>query len=69
MSSPTRSASTWAQHGRAYRQPWAKVGHSAEDADIPVAVHGFVGENDRPAKATYIQHEARMFQTASPEHG
>ena len=59
----------WAQYGRAYREAWAKVGHPAEDADVAVAVHGFVGENDREAKATYLEHEARMFQTGSAEIG
>jgi alkanesulfonate monooxygenase SsuD/methylene tetrahydromethanopterin reductase-like flavin-dependent oxidoreductase (luciferase family) len=59
----------WAQYGRAYHAAWAKAGHPAEDADIAVAVHGFVGQNDREAKATYIEHEARMFQTGSAEIG
>ncbi len=42
----------WAQYGRAYRTTWTQAGHSARAADIAVAVHGFVGENDREAKAT-----------------
>lgn len=58
----------WAQYGRAYRAGWAEVGHPAESADIAVAVHGFVGD-DHAAKATYLEHEARMFQTASAEIG
>jgi alkanesulfonate monooxygenase SsuD/methylene tetrahydromethanopterin reductase-like flavin-dependent oxidoreductase (luciferase family) len=45
------------------------VGHPADEANIAVAVHGFVGENDREAKATYLEHEARMFQTGSAEIG
>jgi alkanesulfonate monooxygenase SsuD/methylene tetrahydromethanopterin reductase-like flavin-dependent oxidoreductase (luciferase family) len=32
-------------------------------------VHGFVGENDRDAKATYLKHELQMFQTGSAEIG
>jgi alkanesulfonate monooxygenase SsuD/methylene tetrahydromethanopterin reductase-like flavin-dependent oxidoreductase (luciferase family) len=59
----------WAQYGRAYREAWAKTGHPAEAADIAVAVHGFVGENDREAKSTYLAHEGRMFQTGSAEIG
>jgi alkanesulfonate monooxygenase SsuD/methylene tetrahydromethanopterin reductase-like flavin-dependent oxidoreductase (luciferase family) len=59
----------WAQYGRAYRDAWARVGHPADAADVAVAVHGFVGENDREAKATYLDHELRMFQTGSAEIG
>lgn len=59
----------WAQYGHAYRKAWAEAGHPAEEADIAVAVHGFVGENGREAKATYLEHEARMFQTGSAEIG
>jgi alkanesulfonate monooxygenase SsuD/methylene tetrahydromethanopterin reductase-like flavin-dependent oxidoreductase (luciferase family) len=58
----------WAQYGRAYRDAWAKIGHPAA-ADVAVAVHGFVAENDREAKATYLEHEVRMFQTGSAEIG
>ncbi len=59
----------WAQYGHAYRDAWAQAGHPAEDADIAVAVHGFVGSDDRQAKATYLEHERRMFQTGSAEIG
>src|SRR3954469_7393771 len=59
----------WAQYGRAYRDAWAQVGHPAEVADIAVAVHGFVGEDDRRAKATYLEHELRMFATGATEIG
>ena len=59
----------WAQYGRAYREAWAQAGHPAGVADVAVAVHGFVGENDREAKATYLAHELRMFQTGSAEIG
>jgi alkanesulfonate monooxygenase SsuD/methylene tetrahydromethanopterin reductase-like flavin-dependent oxidoreductase (luciferase family) len=59
----------WAQYGRAYRDAWAQVGHPAEAADIAVAVHGFVGDDDRQAKATYLEHELRMFATGAAEVG
>jgi alkanesulfonate monooxygenase SsuD/methylene tetrahydromethanopterin reductase-like flavin-dependent oxidoreductase (luciferase family) len=59
----------WAQYGRAYREAWATTGHPAEAADIAVAVHGFVGENHREAKITYLEYEGRMFQTGSAEIG
>src|SRR3954449_3449290 len=59
----------WAQYGRAYRDAWAQVGHPADEADIAVAVHGFVGEGNRTAKATYLQHELRMFATGAAEIG
>jgi alkanesulfonate monooxygenase SsuD/methylene tetrahydromethanopterin reductase-like flavin-dependent oxidoreductase (luciferase family) len=52
----------WAQYGHAYRDAWAQVGHPAEAADIAVAVHGFVADDDRQAKATYLEHELRMFE-------
>jgi alkanesulfonate monooxygenase SsuD/methylene tetrahydromethanopterin reductase-like flavin-dependent oxidoreductase (luciferase family) len=59
----------WAQYGHAYRDAWAQVGHPAEVARIAVAVHGFVGEDDRTAKATYLEHESRMFTTGAAEIG
>jgi alkanesulfonate monooxygenase SsuD/methylene tetrahydromethanopterin reductase-like flavin-dependent oxidoreductase (luciferase family) len=59
----------WAQYGRAYREAWAEVGHPSEDADVAVAVHGFVAENDRRARETYLEHELRMFQTGAAEIG
>ena len=55
----------WAQYGRAYRDAWSQVGHPADAADIAVAVHGFVGEDNRTAKATYLEHEQRMFITGA----
>ena len=45
----------------------AKSGHSVDAADLAVAVHGFVGDNDREAKKTYLEHEIKMFQTGSAE--
>jgi alkanesulfonate monooxygenase SsuD/methylene tetrahydromethanopterin reductase-like flavin-dependent oxidoreductase (luciferase family) len=59
----------WAQYGHAYRDAWVSAGHPTEAADVAVAVHGFVAENDREAKATYLEHELRMFQTGSAEIG
>jgi alkanesulfonate monooxygenase SsuD/methylene tetrahydromethanopterin reductase-like flavin-dependent oxidoreductase (luciferase family) len=59
----------WAQYGRAYRDAWAQVGHPADAADIAVAVHGFVDEHNRQAKATYLEHELRMFAIGAAEIG
>jgi alkanesulfonate monooxygenase SsuD/methylene tetrahydromethanopterin reductase-like flavin-dependent oxidoreductase (luciferase family) len=59
----------WAQYGHAYREAWAQAGHSADAADIAVAVHGFVASDDRQAKATYLDHERAMFTTGSAEIG
>ncbi len=59
----------WAQYGRAYREAWAQVRHAAEAADIAVAVHGFVSDDDDEAKATYLEHELRMFATGAAEIG
>jgi alkanesulfonate monooxygenase SsuD/methylene tetrahydromethanopterin reductase-like flavin-dependent oxidoreductase (luciferase family) len=59
----------WAQYGRAYRDAWSRVGHPAQAAAIAVAVHGFVAENDREAKATYLDYETRMFQAGMAEIG
>lgn len=59
----------WAQYGRAYREAWAQARHPEDAAAIAVAVHGFVAENDRDAKSTYIRHEVRMFRTGAVEIG
>ena len=59
----------WAQYGHAYHQAWAQVGHPPTAADIAVAVHGFVADDDRQANATYLEHETRMFQTGMAEIG
>lgn len=59
----------WAQYGHAYRDAWAKVGYPVDAADIAVAVHGFVAEDDRQAKATYLEHELRMFEIGAAEIG
>lgn len=59
----------WAQYGRAYREAWAKAARPADAARIAVATHGFVGESDRDAKRTFLEHELRMFETGSAEIG
>jgi alkanesulfonate monooxygenase SsuD/methylene tetrahydromethanopterin reductase-like flavin-dependent oxidoreductase (luciferase family) len=59
----------WARYGHAYRDAWAQVGHPAAAADIAVAVHGFIGEDNASAKATYLEHELRMFATGAAEVG
>jgi alkanesulfonate monooxygenase SsuD/methylene tetrahydromethanopterin reductase-like flavin-dependent oxidoreductase (luciferase family) len=59
----------WAQYGHAYRNAWVKAGHTEDDADVAVAVHGFVSENDSEAKKIYLQYEGEMFKTASAEIG
>src|SRR3546814_5192891 len=41
----------------------------AGEADIAVAVHGFVGEDNREAKATYLRQETQMFEFLSVETG
>ncbi len=63
------TAEHWAQYGRAYRDAWAQAGHPVEAADIAVAVHGFVAGDDRTAKATYLEHELRMFAAGAAEIG
>ena len=59
----------WAQYGHAYRDAWTRTGNPADAADIAVAVHGFVGNDDRQAKVTYLEHEIRMFKTGAGEVG
>ncbi|ABL81693.1 MULTISPECIES: LLM class flavin-dependent oxidoreductase [unclassified Nocardioides] len=59
----------WAQYGHAYRDAWAQMGHPAEEAGIAVAVHGFVGTDNKAAKATYLEHERRMMATGAAEVG
>ena len=59
----------WAQYGTAYRAAWNEVGRPAEAADIAVAVHGFVAADGRQAKATFLEHELRMFNTGAAEAG
>ncbi len=59
----------WAQYGHAYRDAWTQVGHPADAADIAVAVHGLVADNDQVAKATYLDYEGRMFEEGMAELG
>ena len=59
----------WAQYGHAYREAWEQAGHPADAADIAVSVHGFFAADDRHAKATYLDHEHRMFVAGSAEIG
>jgi alkanesulfonate monooxygenase SsuD/methylene tetrahydromethanopterin reductase-like flavin-dependent oxidoreductase (luciferase family) len=59
----------WAQYGRAYRDAWAQAGHPGAPADIAVAVHGFVADDDKRAKRTYLDYETRMFQAGMAEIG
>lgn len=59
----------WAQYGNAYRRAWVKAGNPAKAASIAVAVHGFVGENDKEARKTYLEYELNMFETGSAEIG
>jgi alkanesulfonate monooxygenase SsuD/methylene tetrahydromethanopterin reductase-like flavin-dependent oxidoreductase (luciferase family) len=59
----------WAEYGHAYRTAWDKAGHTSGAADIAVAVHGFVAENDEEARKTYLEYEINMFTTGSKEIG
>lgn len=59
----------WGQYGHAYCDAWAKAGHPAGATDVAVAVHGFVGEDDKIARKTYLDYELRMFRTGSAEIG
>ena len=62
-------AEEWAQYGHGYRAAWEQMGHSAQDADIAVAVHGFIGEDNRRAKADYLDFELRMMREGMAEIG
>lgn len=59
----------WTQYGHAYRDAWTQAGHPAERAEVAVAVHGFVADDDRQAKATYLDHELAMFAAGAAEIG
>jgi alkanesulfonate monooxygenase SsuD/methylene tetrahydromethanopterin reductase-like flavin-dependent oxidoreductase (luciferase family) len=59
----------WGQYGHGYRAAWEKLGHRAQDADIAVAVHGFVGDDARRAKADYLDFELRMMREGMAEIG
>ena len=43
----------WAQYGRAYREAWATGRPPPDDADVAVAVHGFVARN-RPRSQGHL---------------
>ena len=60
-----RYSEHWGKYCHAYLEAWRKAGHSVDAGDLAVAVHGFVGDNDREAKKTYLEHEVKMFQTGS----
>ncbi|WP_405553546.1 LLM class flavin-dependent oxidoreductase [Streptomyces canus] len=59
----------WARYGHAYRAAWTQAGHPAEQADIAVAVHGFVAESDARARSVYLEHEHRMMAEGMAELG
>jgi alkanesulfonate monooxygenase SsuD/methylene tetrahydromethanopterin reductase-like flavin-dependent oxidoreductase (luciferase family) len=59
----------WARYGHAYRDAWTQAGHPAEQADIAVAVHGFVADTTATAHATYLDHEQRMMADGLAELG
>jgi alkanesulfonate monooxygenase SsuD/methylene tetrahydromethanopterin reductase-like flavin-dependent oxidoreductase (luciferase family) len=59
----------WAQYGRAYRDAWAQLRRPAGAADIAVAVHGCVADDDSKARSTYLDYELRMFQAGMAEIG
>jgi alkanesulfonate monooxygenase SsuD/methylene tetrahydromethanopterin reductase-like flavin-dependent oxidoreductase (luciferase family) len=59
----------WARYGQAYRAACEQLGHPAEEADIAVAVHGFVGEEASRAKADYLDFELRMMREGMAEIG
>jgi alkanesulfonate monooxygenase SsuD/methylene tetrahydromethanopterin reductase-like flavin-dependent oxidoreductase (luciferase family) len=58
----------WARYGDAYRGAWREV-HDTEPADVAVAMHGFVSEDDAKAKETFLRYEHRMFVEALGEMG
>ena len=59
----------WARYGHAYRDAWAQAGHPVEQADIAVAVHGFVADTTAQAHATYLDYEHRMMADGLAELG
>jgi alkanesulfonate monooxygenase SsuD/methylene tetrahydromethanopterin reductase-like flavin-dependent oxidoreductase (luciferase family) len=59
----------WGQYGRAYREAWEHAGHPVDGADIAVAAHGFVAEDDALAKATFLDYESVMFEEGLAELG
>jgi alkanesulfonate monooxygenase SsuD/methylene tetrahydromethanopterin reductase-like flavin-dependent oxidoreductase (luciferase family) len=59
----------WGLYGQAYREAWAAAGHPADEADVAVAVHGFVAETGALARSTYLEYEGRMFEEGAAELG
>lgn len=59
----------WAQYGHAYRNAWTQAYHPADQADIAVAVHGYVADTSQKARATYLDHEHRMMADGMAELG
>ncbi len=59
----------WAQYGHAYREGWQQAGHPEDAGRIAIAVHGFVGDDNATAKATYLEHELNLFRTGAAEIG
>ena len=55
------------QYCHAYRGCMAKGRAFCGCKWSSVAVHGFVGDKDREAKKTYLEHEIKLFQTGSAE--
>lgn len=58
----------WARYGDAYRSAWREV-HDSEPADVAVAMHGFVADDDATAHRTFLEYEHRMFVEALAEMG
>lgn len=59
----------WAQYGRAYRAAWNQAGHPADQADIAVAVHGYVADTGARARDSYLEYEHRMMAEGMAELG
>lgn len=59
----------WARYGHAYREAWARSGNPAGNADIAVAMHGYVAATDAEARRTYLEFEGRMFEEGMAEIG
>lgn len=59
----------WARYGHAYRAAWQESGHPADQADIAVAVHGYLADTGTEARATYLEYEHRMMAEGMAELG
>jgi len=58
----------WARYGDAFRSAWREV-HDSEPADVAVATHGFVSDDDATAKEKFLHYEHRMFTEALADMG